>query len=281
MNWQPIVVGVDASHAAAGAASFAHRAAVAAGTRCQLVHGIPQAWSAIPAAQLPYHVEQLKAGLVTQARREIIVGLRDVVRELDAGLVVLGGKHHTALGRWLGGSTAHHAIRTLPVPVLVTRGAPGAVRHVLVALDLSGAAAPTLAAAERWAALFGAELKVVSVVEPLPTVPEVPAPAVRDYYDACEEGLRKDVWPLVRYPNAETVLRHGAAADVVSTEAARWPADLLVVGSHGKGWAERVLIGSVTERLFNHLPTSLLVVPVGRGDAAASTAVATRAEATV
>jgi len=36
----------------------------------------------------------------------------------------------------------------------------------------------------------------------------------------------------------------------------------LVVGSHGKGWAQRVLLGSVTERLINHLPTSLLVAPV-------------------
>ena len=35
-----------------------------------------------------------------------------------------------------------------------------------------------------------------------------------------------------------------------------------MVGSHGKSWAERVLVGSVTERLLNHLPTSLVVVPV-------------------
>jgi len=37
----------------------------------------------------------------------------------------------------------------------------------------------------------------------------------------------------------------------------------LVVGSHGKGWAERALVGSVTEQLLNHLPLSLVVVPVG------------------
>jgi universal stress protein family protein len=35
----------------------------------------------------------------------------------------------------------------------------------------------------------------------------------------------------------------------------------VVVGSHGKGWVERLLIGSVTERLLNQLPSSLLVVP--------------------
>jgi hypothetical protein len=52
------------------------------------------------------------------------------------------------------------------------------------------------------------------------------------------------------------------ALEAILREAAEWRADLLVVGSHGKGWAERVLAGSVTEGLINHLPTSLLVVPI-------------------
>jgi hypothetical protein len=33
------------------------------------------------------------------------------------------------------------------------------------------------------------------------------------------------------------------------------------MGSHGKGWIDRLLLGSVTERALNELPTSLLVVP--------------------
>jgi len=53
-------------------------------------------------------------------------------------------------------------------------------------------------------------------------------------------------------------------------EASDWQADVLVVGSHGKGWAQRVLLGSVTERLINHLPTSLLVAPVSVAAAAVS-----------
>ncbi len=47
----------------------------------------------------------------------------------------------------------------------------------------------------------------------------------------------------------------------IRREAAEWPADLLVVGSHGKGWGTRMLVGSVTEQLISYLPTSLLVVP--------------------
>jgi nucleotide-binding universal stress UspA family protein len=53
--------------------------------------------------------------------------------------------------------------------------------------------------------------------------------------------------------------------ETILREAFAWQADLLVVGSHGRGWAERLLLGSVTERLLNHLPTSLLVVPTPRG----------------
>jgi nucleotide-binding universal stress UspA family protein len=45
-------------------------------------------------------------------------------------------------------------------------------------------------------------------------------------------------------------------------EAAAWRADVVVVGSHGKGWVDRLLIGSVTEDLLNNLPCAVLVVPV-------------------
>jgi hypothetical protein len=38
----------------------------------------------------------------------------------------------------------------------------------------------------------------------------------------------------------------------------------VVVGSHGKGWVDRVLIGSTTERLLATLPAGLLVVSTGR-----------------
>ena len=55
--------------------------------------------------------------------------------------------------------------------------------------------------------------------------------------------------------------------ETILAEAAEWKADLLVVGSHGKGWAERMLVGSVTERLLNHLPTSVLVVPTRKAEA--------------
>jgi len=41
-------------------------------------------------------------------------------------------------------------------------------------------------------------------------------------------------------------------------------ADVVVLGSHGKNWVDRLLLGSTTERLIADLPSSLLVAPAAR-----------------
>jgi nucleotide-binding universal stress UspA family protein len=293
MSWKPIVVGVDASPEAAGAAVFAVEAAQRAATACHLMHvtrdpsgpgGDPsprtrldeQARAQVVAAlgdRVPAAV--LETLMVRRGRPAAV--LNGAVAALGAEFVVLGGKHHSTLGRWLGGSTSVNVARTTRVPLLVTVGAP-AVRRVLVAVDPSSAARRTLAAAERYAALFGAELRALSVVEPLPVLPEGPQPDTTEYYRRWEETIARDVWPLIRRPGVERILRHGAARDAIQREAAEWRADLLVVGSHGKRFVTRMLVGSVTEGLINDLPTSLLVVPVaataGRPDLAAHRSVA-------
>ncbi len=61
----------------------------------------------------------------------------------------------------------------------------------------------------------------------------------------------------------DTLVRYGTALQTILSEAVAWSADLVVVATHGKGPVTRMLVGSVTEGLINHLPTSLLVVPAG------------------
>jgi len=105
-------------------------------------------------------------------------------------------------------------------------------KPIVVGVDVSHAA-------ERYAALCSAKLRALSVVEPPAVLPEVPQQDTTDYYRRWEETL-----------------------------AAAWSADLVVVAMYGKGPVARMLAGSVTEGLINHLPTSLLVVPAGAGGAA-------------
>ena len=281
MSWNPIVVGVDASPEAAGAAVFALHMSQGAGTSCHLVHATRDAIVALPAAAVTRYrqalvdqactrIEQALRGKVPATLLDRVIVrlgptaavLKHAVASIEAELVVLGGKHHSALGRWFGGSTSLNVARTTHVPLLVTAGPATTVRRVLVAVDLSGAAAPTLAAAERYAVLFGAELRVVTVFEPLPVVPEISPPYdLTEYYTLSEEQVQREIWPLIRSPRAEKVVRRGTVVETIVGEATQWQADLLVVGSHGKGWAQRLLLGSVTERMLNHLPTSLLVIP--------------------
>jgi len=161
-------------------------------------------------------------------------------------------------------------VRSAEVPVLITAGTPKQFRRVLVAADLSVAAGPTVALAERFARLVGAELRVVTVFEHLPDLPGVPPLDPTEYFALAQETLERDVWPLVKTPGVEKLVRHGHVVETLLREAADWKADVLVVGSHGKGWAQRVLLGSVTERLINQLPASLLVAPVGVAAAALS-----------
>ncbi|SRR5216683_157916 len=279
MPWKPIVVGVDVSPEAADAAVFAVAAAQRAETSCHLVHATLRSGHAPRRDSYPYtrlyEQASMRVGAALGSRIPTAVlenltvyrgkpasVLNDTVAALGAELVVLGGKHHSTLGRWLGGSTAVTMARTALVPVLVTVGAP-AIRRVLLALDPSAAARPAVAAAERYAALFGAELRALSVVEPLAVLPEVPQQDTTDYYRRWEEALARDVWPLIRTSGVGTVVRHGTALETILHEAAEWGADLVVVASHGKGPVKRMLVGSVTEGLINHLPTSLLVVPAG------------------
>lgn len=306
MSWKPIVVGVDASPAAAAAAQLGVQIAGAAGSECRLVHAARDNWSMLAASQVPQQATafrdaalgaartQLATALAGRVPPEVLRGLvvregwapavlDDVAREADADLLVLGAKHHTALGRWLGGSTVHNVARMLRVPLLVTGAHPGPIRRVLVALDTSRAAQPTLDLARRLADLFDAELRALHVIEPLPILPEVPPPTnPEDYERLLTQECEEKVWSLLP-PDTSRVIRHTAAEAGIAAEATAWQADAVVVGSHGKGFVERMLVGSVTERLLGHLPAAmLLVMPVAKLAASPQpVAIGTRKLATV
>ena len=65
-------------------------------------------------------------------------------------------------------------------------------------------------------------------------------------------------------PTADTDLTThvavGAADKIIIETAQEWNADLIVVGSHGYGFWERTMIGSVSDSVIHHAPCSVLVV---------------------
>src|SRR5512134_14570 len=285
-SWRPVVVGVDASPAAAYAVGAGREVAQAAGVELHLVHATPEAWTVPPAphtfavdpdglnerardAARAALVQALGGavpadeleGLTVKSGRPAVV-LRDAARDLDAGLVVLGGKHHSLIGRWVVGSTAHSLTRLLDVPLLICVAARP-IKRLLVGVDLSDAAGPTIHTAERFAELLGASLRVLHVVEPVPVIPDAPLQLNdEELFDRTLEHLERYVWPLVSLRDTVTTVRRGPAAEAIAREAADDDSDLVIIGSHGKGWVDRLLIGSVTEQILSSLPTSVLVIPV-------------------
>jgi nucleotide-binding universal stress UspA family protein len=281
-----IVVGVDVSPQSAAAAEAGALIAQATAMPCWLVHGARLMFDPPGAAEFVTDVERLVKYHAQLARGRLQAALHghvpddalakldirlgspagvvaEVAHERNAALVVVGGKHHTALARWTGGSTALHLVRATDIPLLVVGQRSESFRRVLAAVDLSYALRPTFETAARFAALFGADLRVLHVVEPLPAVAELPV-ALSDeaFFAASEEEFQRALRPLIERVAADTAVRRGPAAQTVAAETTAWNADLVVVGSHGKGWMHRLLLGSVTEQLLNALPTSLLVVPV-------------------
>lgn len=293
MRIKPIVAGVDGSPESARAALTAWRLSVAMGVPLELVHAVPDFRAAAALTRLPVPID-VSDPLVAYARERVMAPLRDVVpaealatlrldvgrpeavlaaAAADARLVVLGGKHHGVLARHFGGSTAHHLIRTRDVPVLITAAQGWPIRRVLVAVDLSFAAEPTLAAARDIARASDARLRVLHVIEPVAAAP-IMAPGI-DLEAIARRDIEEFSHRVAALPEVDVedrVTRHGPAAQMIAAEAADWHADVVVMGSHGRGWVERLLVGSVTERVLALLPASLLVVPVHAHAVARATA---------
>lgn len=292
-----IVVGVDGSSESLRAAQVARRVAeaVGGGVRLQVTHAVPEARLAKAVGPVPVYVSGLFAQALADTRRDLAGRLRglvppaaletldvragraaqvlaDSVARRRAGLVVLGGKRHGALARTVRGSTAHYLARALDIPILVTAAGGPALRRVLVAVDLSTATGRTLATGVALARALGARVRVLHVMEPIRYAYVVlRAPDAKAVLERSRAALLRLV---ARYGIAEsdTVVRRGAALGVIASEADEWRADLIVVGSQGKGFVDRLLIGSTTESLLVRLPASLLIVPVARGKASRSRA---------
>jgi nucleotide-binding universal stress UspA family protein len=52
----------------------------------------------------------------------------------------------------------------------------------------------------------------------------------------------------------------GSPADEIVRAAREWPTDLIIIGSHGRGFLQRALLGSVAEAVTRHAPCPVLVV---------------------
>jgi nucleotide-binding universal stress UspA family protein len=61
--------------------------------------------------------------------------------------------------------------------------------------------------------------------------------------------------------NVETLIERGSPVRHILERAAALPADLVVMGTHGRSGFERLVLGSVTEKVLRKAPCPVMVVP--------------------
>jgi nucleotide-binding universal stress UspA family protein len=63
----------------------------------------------------------------------------------------------------------------------------------------------------------------------------------------------------------QTAAEEGDPKSVILDHAARWNADLIVMGSHGRKGSERFLMGSVSDAVARHAHCSVEIVRIPKG----------------
>lgn len=142
---------------------------------------------------------------------------------------------------------------------------------LLVAIDFSDPTDLILRVARRLAAGLDASVWIVHAAEPEPDFvgydagPEVVrgqvAKELRD-----EHRRLQDYAEQLREAGVETkaILAQGPTVNVLLEMAEKQGADLIVVGSHGRGMVAEMLMGSVSQGLIRDGRYPITVVPVGR-----------------
>jgi nucleotide-binding universal stress UspA family protein len=140
------------------------------------------------------------------------------------------------------------------------------IRRVLCPTDLSDVAPGAFAHAVALARFHRAELELAHVHEPLipgPAEPPTQPPWVA--LDPEVRGRLQSALEALASRASDVTVRFGIYTGQVVPEilarARGWPADLVVMGTHGRGGFERWVLGSVTERLLRRAPCPVLAVP--------------------
>ncbi|WP_059014674.1 universal stress protein [Mycobacterium sp. M26] len=285
---QPVVVGVDGSDAALGAARWAADFAARHALPLTLLHATPRLdWHFVHAeasadAADPAsgdHVLAAAEAAVRSAHPELAIhpvevtgGVATALADASqsARLLVLGSgsTDHRALGG--------HVVRTThraQCPVAVWR-APVATRTgkplpVVVGVDDSDASSRALAEAFDIARLLHAPLQVVHMWEldaavgmgDLGGAGNMDWPLLEVLETQQRQRMDELVEPLAKkYPNAHvTQVFQDTSPAKGLTDLSR-EAQLVVVGSHGRGRLADAILGSVSQNLIHHADCPVLVV---------------------
>ena len=143
--------------------------------------------------------------------------------------------------------------------LLATDGSDFALRSARRALDLLGTdhTFVVLSAIHPPRPVGDTAVAIDAVPTPLPD-PETEAIIEEEQQASAEEAIADMVSGLGI--EAETRIEHGDAGSVICAVAGDVGADIVVIGSHGKGFLKRMLMGSVSHHVLHHAPCPVLLL---------------------
>ena len=280
-----IVVGVDDSAPGDAALNWAMRRAEHVGCPVKLVHSVYDTWlaegygyydSILDAETRLLQEAQAKAtavapGVVTTTELRHGNAPRELSEYSDeASLIVVGtGKKGRVEGGLFGSvSMQIAALSRCPVAIIPLLEDPaGTVRSgVVVGVDGSADSVTAVAIAAAEADRTGQELTAI-YAPPTPSATAlqyIPTDSVRERMDEERVVLAEAVAGLTtRYPDLvvhQRLVKDSSPARVL-VDAAR-TAQLLVVGSHGRGTLRRLRMGSVSHEVLLHIASPTIITRI-------------------
>src|SRR5687768_7233535 len=141
------------------------------------------------------------------------------------------------------------------------------IDRILCPVDLSAFSHHALRHALALAAWYRARITIFhaysvprSLLPPL-LVADPPLPPPIRAEEVAEEVRRFCGASINGHEHVETLARNGAAAEEIVGLAEELPADLLVLGTHGRSGFERLFLGSVTEKVLRSTTVPVMTIP--------------------
>jgi nucleotide-binding universal stress UspA family protein len=279
----PVVVGVDGTGRSLKALMWAAHRASLHGVPLRLVHALPRLEADFPfyppgrfeeAQKYGREILEEATSLVREAYRDL-----DVVNEMPQGtpahvllaesesahVVVIGAKGED-IGNLLLGSTALQLVGHAACPVVVVNHVTTGHHLVVVGTDGSPDSTEALAFAFGAASLRKARLQVISALglpQGWPKHLLRPLPEDDEEVAKRRQEVEEQIAPLrEEYPDVVVELDVHRVGPLNALATASHRADLLVVGSRGRGGFHGLAVGSTTHKLLHLAGCPMAVVHV-------------------
>ena len=187
-----------------------------------------------------------------------------VAGEEKTDLIVVGSHGLGGFRASLLGSVSDGVAQRAPCPVLVVHGTTQTIHQILVAVDGSETSYKALEAAREIAGSLQAVISVLHVLDSSrPFLQnETREASVLSYETLVRQAITERVDILLKDTGIvyRVCQEMGHPVQVIGAFATENEIDLIVVGSHGLGVFERLLLGSVSYAVLHHATCPVLLV---------------------